>query len=576
MLTNTQLFEGNLRGARHSLPISQSISMMSLRDPPDLPPLPTPPRERGKYTGLAGPLQLAPDGTTGHNRGFSEASASSFIQQLAAARNARQQQQRSVSALASHTAVQNSLLRSSKSQETMRENRVRTWVYGTAQDTSLASPAQSEPPSQERGSIRRSPSTTNDLRTQMNDLKGKISNLQQRVKDERLKRQSFSSVRTSSPFNDVESSYYGRYHSGASATSLGAARHKYGVNGARSNGVHSANGDVRYGTAASNYEESHYESADEKFEGAKHESPDPQTMMGKAFPDYEEDSPYESTDDESIYESVIDETPSQQVERHEDRPDAFDYEHFILHSAMGSYSRDRRDSTSSSGSNESVETTKPASPLRRAMNASEDQDSTEDDNENEVEVTSPPGHKRNGSMESISTLATFMTAEENTDDPDLEVDEDGMSPLDRALPPLPSSSPQLLSDSTQQTYLGLPTNSSMRDSGVALLSPTTGRGGSADTHPLLSPLSSAPLTPSTDSDSSGTHESVLLLSPTAVSIAGSPISLHNQDQELVAALGKSLERACLALQNTDRAEYDSKIWRRRLDEARRVLEGLPE
>src|SRR6202012_5630746 len=32
------------------------------------------------------------------------------------------------------------------------------------------------------------------------------------------------------------------------------------------------------------------------------------------------------------------------AERHEDRADAFDYENFFLHSAMGTYSRERRDS----------------------------------------------------------------------------------------------------------------------------------------------------------------------------------------------------------------------------------------
>ncbi|KAF2094726.1 hypothetical protein NA57DRAFT_60144 [Rhizodiscina lignyota] len=569
------LFEGNLRGARHSLPISQSMSMTSLRTPPDLPPLPTPPRDRSKYSGLSGPLKGTQTGEGGgHSRGHSDTSASSFIQQLMAARAAKGEPQRSVSALATHTAANQ--LRNTRSQEIMKENRIRSWVYGNAQP-SLASPAHSEP-SKHRDGIRRSPSTTNDLRSQMNELKGKISSLQQRAREENQRRRSLASTRTHSPFSDTEPLYqvngYGNGSNSNLARSTDANTQEYAAHS-----VHDVDHNVT--DMLNDDEESQYESAEEPFDDAiEHESPDPQAMMGTAFPDFSEDSPYASTDDgESVYESIIfdDETPVQPAERHEDRPDAFDYENFYLHSAMGSYSRGDR--SSSVSSNESVETTKPASPLRKVMTMSpEAQEEQGYDEEYEDGEVKSPGrfHKRSQSTDSISTMATFMTATEGFGDDE----DDDFNPLDKALPPLPRPNPSQLS-------LPLAVTNSLRDSAVSL-SPSTEKPPSssgADTvrriAPSLSPLPLGSPSPSTalsasDSGSNGTHESVLMLSPTRLSFAGSPIRLQEEDQQLVLALAKSLEKVCLALRDTETGQYEGKIFRRRLDEARRALDGVEE
>jgi hypothetical protein len=49
--------------------------------------------------------------------------------------------------------------------------------------------------------------------------------------------------------------------------------------------------------------------------------------------------------------------------------------------------------------------------------------------------------------------------------------------------------------------------------------------------------------------------------------------LSKDDQILVERLVASLGKCVLGLQESGRASYDGRVWRRRLDAARRVLEG---
>jgi hypothetical protein len=76
---------------------------------------------------------------------------------------------------------------------------------------------------------------------------------------------------------------------------------------------------------------------------------------------------------------------------HEEREDAFDYEHFILHSALGNYTQARL-RRQSNASDTSVETTRPIRERRSTR------------------------HSRSNSANSISTVATFATAAEGHDD----------------------------------------------------------------------------------------------------------------------------------------------------------------
>lgn len=104
---------------------------------------------------------------------------------------------------------------------------------------------------------------------------------------------------------------------------------------------------------------------------------------------------------ESVYEDAVYEMPV--TERHEDRVDAFDYEHFFLHSAMGTYSlEDRRSSTSSDSS---TATTRPVT----AMQYSDELSNAE----KRISM-----HQRNPSVDSISTVATFATAASHQSDDD--------------------------------------------------------------------------------------------------------------------------------------------------------------
>lgn len=109
--------------------------------------------------------------------------------------------------------------------------------------------------------------------------------------------------------------------------------------------------------------------------------------------------------------------PIAETMRHEDRLDAFDYEHFILHSALGNYSNIRTRPQSYS-STESTETTRPP---------------------NDFETNGLPvnggHHGRKNSVDSISTSATFATATEGAgytedeDDGDYWSGNEGERPL---------------------------------------------------------------------------------------------------------------------------------------------------
>ena len=97
---------------------------------------------------------------------------------------------------------------------------------------------------------------------------------------------------------------------------------------------------------------------------------------------------------------------------HEEREDAFDYEHFILHSALGNFSRTGKLRRTSDSSTSSAATTRPV-----------------DDQSTSVDQAARP---RANSVESISTVASFATAvegedeEDDDDEDDVEDDDDDL------------------------------------------------------------------------------------------------------------------------------------------------------
>jgi hypothetical protein len=51
------------------------------------------------------------------------------------------------------------------------------------------------------------------------------------------------------------------------------------------------------------------------------------------------------------------------------------------------------------------------------------------------------------------------------------------------------------------------------------------------------------------------------------------LSLNEHEKQLIYGLAASLQQVCANLQSTDGDQYERKAWRRRLDDARRLLDG---
>ena len=95
-------------------------------------------------------------------------------------------------------------------------------------------------------------------------------------------------------------------------------------------------------------------------------------------------------------------------ERHEDRPDAFDYEHFFLHSGMGHHKTGASRSSSRTSSYSSVETTKPTD---------SDADATPNNSKPHAAaaaatITTKGTHTRKESVESTTSFTTALSSEE--------------------------------------------------------------------------------------------------------------------------------------------------------------------
>ena len=247
-------------------------------------------------------------------------------------------------------------------------------------------------------------------------------------------------------------------------------------------------------------------------------------------------------------------------ERHEDRPDAFDYEHFILHSALGSYSRDAHDSERDSATSfGSVETTRRyRSPTPGAEpDGEETGDDTiiadQSDQNTPSSETRPAlrGHQRNNSVDSVSTVATFATATEgNGADQEEEISQDILGWTGHQFHPHPIH----------------PSNNHNT------------RTGALPTPPILSPRERV------NDHKSDSLDQVL---DSLMSFSNAPHQfkdlnsilnkLHKADKTLLERLLHSLgifsSDMSLKVSNGHLTSYDRKIWRRRMDAARMILSG---
>ncbi|KAH6854508.1 hypothetical protein B0I37DRAFT_32729 [Chaetomium sp. MPI-CAGE-AT-0009] len=253
-----------------------------------------------------------------------------------------------------------------------------------------------------------------DIKDQMRDLKGKISNLREQARVDNMKRQSLQSLRTPSPFTHAQiDHWYAEPPSNrASQVVTGDLPDQIPWN---DEGL-SVNGDVKevaqhMDSGHADGEETDYADAEEGIHIEDATDLEPRSLTPIAGPDgvadeisdlhtengdteYQEEDFHDATDADAMSESgesLYHDTVQHQIS-HEDREDAFDYEHFFLHSAMGTMSMARRASMESFTSDGSVETT------RGPVATSGDEH--------------PRIIGRRNSSNSISTIDTFATAQE--------------------------------------------------------------------------------------------------------------------------------------------------------------------
>ncbi|ESZ92210.1 hypothetical protein SBOR_7397 [Sclerotinia borealis F-4128] len=499
------------------------------------------------------------------------------------------------------------------------DNRTNGW---TDTDREYATP-------REVHGLSRSSSTSSmrmhDIQHQMHDLKGRLSMLRDRARDDNMKRRSLQSLRTPSPFTAGE-----QWYSGGGNGQEDAAKTDAAVDHGQSNEVQSDDHSKDINTVQSvqvstrqapKYAESDATSIYEDVGESRVNSPELASPRQNQTPRVEEEG-YDTCSEESEISSIdsySDDEPealnqcdkedntdasiyheslSEQIS-HEDREDAFDYEHFFLHSAMGTMSRQRRGSISSE---DSVETTRgPTAPMPLVENG---------------HGPSQPAsivHLRSDSKTSISSLATFATAKSSIDEDEDEDSEDDEDPFDLtvpiadtrgvATPDSPTIAPYKPTTGTpiatkRSTFGSLPTNTIINDyhdigiargSGLydidirpsihsrnlsldSAASTSTARSFPFSTKPKELPNTFTP--PGTASSTDSHPARSTSLENNRNNTQPSPVyMLSSDDQILVERLVASVGKCVLGLQNTEAGNYDSRIWRRRLDAARRVLEG---
>ncbi|KAK4131843.1 hypothetical protein BT67DRAFT_435966 [Trichocladium antarcticum] len=507
------------------------------------------------------------------------------------------------------------------------------------------------------GSVRnlQRPSSTvqvRDIKDQMRDLKGKISSLRAQARVDNLKRRSLQSLRTPSPFTHSQmDQWYAESQSNRASE----------IAGARSPGINPWNGEessvdgdamedafqlqdehaeedaayaalvngVKLGHAASLSPEPEpaYLSAVEveANQGSDSADSDMHTENGEMAGQEEtfhdaEDVDYMSESGESLYHDTV-----QHQISHEDREDAFDYEHFFLHSAMGTMSQRlaRRGSVESFTSEDSVETTK--GPV---VNGTKDNDLDR----------GPPLSRflsRSNSSASVSTVGTFATAQERRSLKSPECPDDTSPGSDGAFESFSRAisvlSTRHRSDSTatskRLSFAGpatahpatsnttTPSNSNSDGSISTIAEESTPSSSPPSRHPATHRPLSTPASPSAlvrpsiaSFDSTGTSRSFPLvnrtLQPPHRSSSSSSSSstlerrlrrethrllvdqtvgenggedaldaLRREDRLLVERLVAGLGRCVLGLTETGRAGAESRMYRRRIEAARRVLEG---
>ena len=427
----------------------------------------------------------------------------------------------------------------------------------------------------------RSTNQMRDLRDQMQDLKGKISTLKQRAKEDNLRRRSLQSLRTPSPFTAAEQWYTGQPvtetgQSSAQGIGLGNAPKVPDAEEPRNDAapedfehvLEATNGDYAeqnggVGTKGllskpTNQEDETTPRSSQVESITYHKSP--RQSPAERLIIVDEPSPVDlNGKEDSLYgDQDYHETSAEPVvERHEDRPDAFDYEHFILHSAMGSYSgvgvrrsssmRKRRDSDSSASS---VETTKPKSSTSEVNGYAT----------NGNESSSSGGHVRKDSVDSVSTVNTFATATEGKLSPASDDDDDDWTPRQ-------TMAGSWQPDAKKHKVNGV--NGSPKTRGKKHIA-SVYKASKNDAKPVREKAS-----PTQPPDLLSYITSIIRPDSPGEGGPVRPLQIGDRDRELIERLVGSLAKVCANLHKlgAEGAVYEARICRRKLDTARRMLDG---
>lgn len=427
----------------------------------------------------------------------------------------------------------------------------------------------------------RSTTQMRDLRDQMQDLKGKISTLKQRAKEDNLRRRSLQSLRTPSPFTAAEQWYTGQPVTEADQSPAQGLGLIEGPTVSEAEELPNEAVSEDFGqilTATAEEEEATWNGnphIEEPLPEPKSQEEEPTPRSSQVEPIRYHRSPIQSPaerliiiDDpstvdldgkeDSLYgdQDYHDTSAEPVVERHEDRPDAFDYEHFILHSAMGSYSgvgvrrsssmRNRRNSDSSASS---VETTKPRTSTSEVNGLAT----------NGNESSSGGSHARKDSVDSVSTVNTFATATEGKPSPRSDDDDDWTPRQTMA----GSWQPEMKKHKVNGVN-GSPKSRSKKQV------PSAHKASKNDAKPPVGKMS-----PTQPPDLLSYITSIARPDPPEEGGPVKPLQIGDRDRELVERLVGSLAKVCANLHNlgTEGAIYEARVCRRKLDTARRMLDG---
>lgn len=442
-----------------------------------------------------------------------------------------------------------------------------------------------------------------DLTDKMKDLKGKISSLRDRAREDTMKRRSLQSLRTPSPFAAAEQWYTsaGAYKTGGLSAEAGIAHSPWNgepsVTGSNEERGEKVSAQVE--NESSNKDGQEPPSIYESVEGEQEiddENPAEAALkrdMPSSFSEYDDnydtagegDAGEEAENDEYVDELVDhDELEEYQSESdvsqyhdtlatpisHEDREDAFDYEHFFLHSAMGTIGRRGSvNSLDSFGSEGSVETTRGPEALGTRVSAEE----------------ISRGHVRSQkSTDSVSTLASFATATEGRRSSDIPYEDNKRNHAVQSVS-TPYGEEPTTDVVVKRSTFGQTTKTELSpvfEATSSARSSVIESSNSNNSHrPSISSFSSTGTTRSfplvnRPKNLMGTEPPILneTLAGSVIGRQPSPVdALAREDQILVERLVASLGKCIVGLQEAGRASSEGRMWRRRLDAARRTLDG---